>query len=171
MKILVHTEILPQHLQKQFDEDDVPLCASCIFGQAHKTPWSTKSKKSKQQVRYKTDDEPNAGTSTDQLVSSQPGLVAQASGRLTNLCVVGATIYIDHFTDWVYVHLMHSLSDKETLKSKQAYECKADSHSVYVKQYHSDNGRFGRNLCCEACTSQGQDINFCGVCAHHQNGI
>eukprot|EP00957_Ditylum_brightwellii_P173995 13247036-Ditylum_brightwellii.AAC.1 len=100
MKILVHTGIIPQCLQKLFDEDDVPLCTSCMFGQAHKKHWRTKSKKSKQQIYCNMDDEPGAGTSTDQLVSNQPGLVAQASGRLTNLCVVGTTIYIDHFTDW-----------------------------------------------------------------------
>eukprot|EP00957_Ditylum_brightwellii_P080845 6149658-Ditylum_brightwellii.AAC.1 len=62
---------------------------------------------------------PGDGTSTNQLVSGQPGLVPQISGQLTNKRITGATVYVDHATDLLYIHLMQSLSAEETLESKQ----------------------------------------------------
>eukprot|EP00957_Ditylum_brightwellii_P022844 1723792-Ditylum_brightwellii.AAC.1 len=37
--------------------------------------------------------------------------------------------------------------------------------------YHKDNGRFGEKAFRATCDEQGQDITFCGMRAHHQNGI
>jgi hypothetical protein len=36
--------------------------------------------------------------SMDQMVSAQPGLILQMAGFLTNLCVWGGTIFVDHFS-------------------------------------------------------------------------
>eukprot|EP00957_Ditylum_brightwellii_P154073 11725837-Ditylum_brightwellii.AAC.1 len=88
-----------------------------MFGQAHNKPWRTKSKSSKKKIWRDTDDAPGKGTSTDQLISHQPGLAPQVSGRLTRAGVVGATVIVDHFTNFVYIYLMHSLSGEETIAS------------------------------------------------------
>jgi hypothetical protein len=61
-----------------------PLCVVCLFGQAHKRPWRSKSKE-KHPIRKLTDDAPGKRSSLDQMVSAQPGLIPQMSGRLTNL--------------------------------------------------------------------------------------
>eukprot|EP00957_Ditylum_brightwellii_P140522 10706026-Ditylum_brightwellii.AAC.1 len=61
------------------------------------------------------------------------------------------------------------MSGKETLQSKHAYERVAAAHGVHVQRYHSDNGRFGEKSFRVACDEQGQEINFGGVGAHHQN--
>eukprot|EP00957_Ditylum_brightwellii_P141784 10802997-Ditylum_brightwellii.AAC.1 len=119
-----------------------------MFGQAHQKPWRTKGANSKGRICRETDDALGAGTSTDQLVSSQPGLVLQISRKLTNRRIVGATIFVDHFSDFIYVHLMTSLSREETLAAKRGYEHVANKHGVTV-----------------------QELMFCGVGAHHQNGI
>eukprot|EP00957_Ditylum_brightwellii_P139942 10663965-Ditylum_brightwellii.AAC.1 len=66
------------------------------------------------------------------LVSNQPGLVPQASGRLTAKQIVGGTIYASHFLDFVYVFLMHALSGEETLLSRQGYKREAASHGVKI---------------------------------------
>ena len=41
----------------------------------------------------------------------------------------------------------------------------------YVKHYHADNGWFSDNGFIDAITSKYQKITFCGVGAHHKNGI
>ncbi len=50
----------------------------------------------------------------DQLVLAQPGLVSQMSGFLTNLQIWGATVYVDNFSDYIYVALMRDLSLEES---------------------------------------------------------
>ena len=41
----------------------------------------------------------------------------------------------------------------------------------YVKHYHADNGRFADNGFIDDINTKDQKIIFCGVGAHHQNGI
>ena len=71
-----------------------PLCVACLFGQAHKRPWRSKSKQ-KHPIRKSTDNAPGKCVSMDQMVSAQPGLIPQMSGRLTNLQVNGVTVFVD----------------------------------------------------------------------------
>ena len=49
---------------------------------------------------------PGDGVSVDQIVSAQPGLIPQMSGFLTSKKLLGATTFVDHVSDYVYVHLM-----------------------------------------------------------------
>jgi hypothetical protein len=63
------------------------------------------------------------------------------------------------------------MTSEETLKSKLAFEKFALSHGVHIKHYHADNGRFKDNLFTKSIENKGQTISFCGVGAHHQNGI
>ena len=49
-----------------------PLCVACLFGQAHKRPWQSKSKQ-KHPIRTPTDNAPGKRASMDQMVSAQPG--------------------------------------------------------------------------------------------------
>eukprot|EP00957_Ditylum_brightwellii_P137912 10514443-Ditylum_brightwellii.AAC.1 len=152
MKILYRLGILPQRILKLFDENLVPLCGSCVFGTSHRKPW--RSKASSKSICCDKDNQPIVGTSTGQMISGQPGLVPQISGHLTNRRIQGATIYSDYYSDFIYVHLMESMSGKETLQSKCAYEKMAAAHGVHVKRYHSDNGRFGEESFRAACNEQ-----------------
>ena len=60
------------------------------------------------------------GVSVDQIVSAQTSLILYMSGFLTNQRLWGATTFIDHVSDYVYVHLMRDLSLPETLLAKSA---------------------------------------------------
>ena len=40
-----------------------------------------------------------------------------------------------------------------------------------VEKYHANNGRFYDNGFIDAVNGKDQNITFCGVGAHHQNGI
>jgi hypothetical protein len=53
-----------------------PLCVACLFGQAHKCQWQSKSKQKHPICKY-TYDAPGKQASMDQMVSAQPGLIPQ----------------------------------------------------------------------------------------------
>ena len=147
-----------------------PVCVACIFGTAHKKPWRTKSKKYNP-IRRPEDNAPGKRISTDQLVSAQPGLIPQMSGFLTNLRIVGATVFVDHYSNHVFVYLMKDLTLAETLLAKEACERFLNSVGVSAKAYHADNGRYADKEFVDNCRSQCQSITFCGIEGHHQNGI
>jgi hypothetical protein len=114
---------------------------------------------------------PGDGTSINQVISAQPGLIPQMSGYLTSACIWGATTFCDHVTDYVYVHLMKSFTLEETLLAKTAYEKLLAQAGHSAKHYHADNGRFSDNGFLKNVNNRDQKITFCGVGAHHQNGI
>jgi hypothetical protein len=147
-----------------------PICEACLFGQAHKHPLHSKSKQ-QHPICKPTDNAPEKQASMDHMVSAQPGLIPQTSGCLTNLRVMGATIFVDHFLDHVYVYLMKDLMLAETLMAKHAYEKYLALLGVESKAYHEDNGRFADKGFRDNCISSNQTITFCGVGSHYQNEI
>ena len=64
---LAQLGILPRRLAALRDKP--PVCVSCLFGQAHKCPWRTKSKQTNP-IRSKDQIHPGGCVSTDQIVSA-----------------------------------------------------------------------------------------------------
>ncbi len=126
-------------------QERFPICVVCFFGTAHKRPWRSKSKEI-HPIRNKSDNYPGAKASLDHLVSAQPGIIPQISGKPTGLQVNGATIFVDHNSDHVYVFLMRDLTPDETILAKHAYEWFLSSIGVTSKAYHADNGRFADGI-------------------------
>ncbi|KAL7550148.1 hypothetical protein ACHAWF_013389 [Thalassiosira exigua] len=122
-------------------------------------------------IRKETETEPGDGVSVDQIISSQPGLIPQMSGFLTSKRIWGCTTFVDHVSDYVYVHLMHEFTLEETLLAKAAWENVLLQAGRKVKHYHADNGRFADNGFVDACNNKDQTLTLCGVAAHYQNGI
>ena len=102
-------------------------------------------------------------------VSALPGIIPQMSGFLTNLRINGATVFVDHFSDHVYVYLMKNPTLEETLEAKAAYERFLQFIGVSAQAYRADNGRFADKGFIDACRSSQQLITFCAVGAHDQN--
>ena len=96
-----------------------PLCVACQFGQAHRHPWQTKGKKIRS-IKIPKQTKPSDGVLVDQIVSAQHCLIPQMSRFITNQRLWGATTFVDHVSDYVYVHLMRDLSLPETLLAKSA---------------------------------------------------
>ena len=142
----------------------------CQFGQAHRRPWRKEGKKSGS-IQRPEQTKLGDGVSVDHTVSAQPGLIPQMSGFLTNHRLWGATTFVDHVSDYVYVHLMRYLSLTKTLLAKSAMENVMAQAGRTVKHYHADNGLFSDNGFIDAVNGKDQKITFCGVGAHHQNGI
>ena len=80
--------------------------------------------------------------SVDQLISTVPGFVPTHRGKPTLKRYVGATVFVDHFADFTYVHLMTELNAESTVEAKQAFERLSRSYNVKIKHYHADNGLF-----------------------------
>ena len=93
----------------------------CQFGQAHRRPWQYKGKRSGS-IQRPEQTKPGDGVLIDQIVSVQPILIPHISGFLTNQRLWGATTFVDHVSDSVYVHLMRDLSLTETFLAKSAME-------------------------------------------------
>jgi hypothetical protein len=55
--------------------------------------------------------------------------------------------------------------------AKQAFEKFAAKHGVRILHYHCDNGQFADNTWKQSCKASRQQLTFCGVNAHFQNGI
>jgi hypothetical protein len=66
---------------------------------------------------------------------------------------------------------MLDLSAEETLKAKRAFEQFASEHGVKIQHYHCNNGRFSDNAFKQSCEQSRQQLTFCGMNAHFQNGI
>ena len=157
-------------LPKRFMKCTNMLCISCQFGKAHRRPWRTSSKPGGS-IRKWNQKKPGDGTSVDQIVSAQPGLVPQMAGELTSNRIWGATVFVDHVTDYVYCHLMTALTLEETLLAKKAYEKLLAQFGHKAKHYRADNGRFADKGFMESISEANQSIDFCAVGHHGQNGI
>ncbi len=89
---------------------------SCIFGTAHRKPWHSKGEHNS--IRKHDNNAPGKCVSINQMISAQPGLIPQMAGFPTNLRIWAATIFDDHYLDYVYVALMRSLTLDKTLLAK-----------------------------------------------------
>ena len=80
-------------------------------------------------------------------------------------------MFVDHASDFTYVHMHQHLTTDETIDVKHAFERLAEQHGVRILHYHCDNGRFADEAFVDDVRAAHQTITFCGVGAHHQNGI
>ena len=163
--------ILPKYFARL--QSRPPPCASCLFGQAHRRPWRSKSTKDgKQSILRKPEvKRPGQCVAVDQIVSAQPGLVPQDKGQLTRARIWGCTVFVDYAESLVNVILMKDLGKDATLAAKQEFEDRCATKGVKIEHYHADNGRFAEPAWKEDCKLKNQKLTFCGVGAHHQNAI
>ena len=136
---------------------------------AHKRPWRTKAGPSS--IRKDEQNFPGGCVSVDQIVSGQTGMVPQTSGFWTVERFVGATVFVDNYSSFSFVYMMRSLNSSEKMAAKHAFKRLAHSHGVKILNYRADNGRFADDVFVKDCEAQHQGLTFCGVGAHHQNGI
>ena len=115
-------------------------CPSCAYGKAHRLPWCRNGIRNLKKIRQAT--APGQVVSVDQIVSPTLGFVPIHCGLPTKQRYIGVTVFIDHFSDFTYIHLMTVMNVKSTIEAKEAYDRLALSHSVTNLHYHADNGLF-----------------------------
>jgi hypothetical protein len=146
-----------------------PKCAGCLFGAMTKIPWHGKETKASHEVFIAT--KPGECISVDQMVSTEVGFFAQMKGKLTKRRFRCAMIFVDHCSRLRFIHLQVDDSSAETLAAKRAFETFAAEHGVRIQHYHCDNSCFYNNAFKQACHNARQQLTFCSVNAHFQNGI
>ena len=57
------------------------------------------------------------------------------------------------------------------MEGKYAYERFAHHHGVKIKHYRGNNMRYNETDFIDSCKQTNQKFNYCGVGAHHQNGL
>jgi hypothetical protein len=145
-----------------------PKCAACMFGKATRRAWRLRSPANKLTTPPAT--APGAVVAIDQMVSATPGLIAQMRGFLTTERYKVTTVFVDHFSGLLFVHMQRSTGAAETVEAKKAFKRHAKAHGVTVRHYHADNGIFAEMEFVRAVEATGQSISYCAVNAHHQNG-
>ena len=78
-----------------------PKCPSCLYGKAHQKPWRTY----KIDPKIKPSTIPGAVVSIDQLESPLPGFMSIAKGQPTIQKYQSALVFVDHASDFTYVHM------------------------------------------------------------------
>ncbi len=140
---------------------------ACLYGKATCRPWRTKAMAT---GGLKRATYPGHCVAIDQSESLVPGLVAQLKGIPTKKRYTCATVFVDLYSDFSYVHYQYTTNAQDTLEAKHAFERFAKSHGVQVHNYLADNGRFAEHAWKKDANSLGQSIRFAGVNAHFQNG-
>jgi hypothetical protein len=165
LKLLAKNGEIPRRLAKI----PPPKCTGCLFGAMTKLPWHGKESKSSHKVFTAT--KPGENISVDHMISTQVGFFAQLKGKLTSKRYRAASIFVDQFSCLRYVHLMQDLLSDKPIKAKEAFKQFAAKHGITIKHYYCNNGQFADNAFQQACQQNKQQLTFCGVNAHVQNGI
>ena len=111
-----------------------------FFCMSNRRPWRYKG--TPETILKYTETETGDCVSIYQLVSAQPGLIPQISAYLKNMRIWGATVFVDHISDFNHVALMRDITLDETLLSKTSFESLANDGGVTIKSHRADNGRF-----------------------------
>jgi hypothetical protein len=146
-----------------------PKCAGCLFSVMTKLPWQGKETRANHEVFVVT--KPGECILVNQMTSTEVGFFAQLKGKLTKKHYKCATVFVNHFSRLQFVHLQLDNKSDETLAAKLVIKQYAAEHGVKNPHYYCDNRQFHNHAFQQACHEARQQLTFCGVNAHFQNGI
>ena len=160
--------LLPKELSKVRPEE-YPVCACCQFAKQKKTsiPGPTETSPS----IGSSADKPGDVVSVDMIHSPIGGIIPVSKGKTIQDKYQIACVFVDQCTKLVYITYQLGTGAAETVESKHKFEQWAATHGVKIKHYRADNGAFNTRVFKESVASARQTIDFCGVNAHHQNGV
>ena len=141
-------------------------CAACQAGKQIKKPASRKGKIIGDTVR-----KPGDLIHMDQAQSSTPGRPLTYSGKNSKQKIFYVTVFVDSISKKVFVEFHNSTGAKEAIAAKHNMERDAYKSGVKIKSFRADNGIFKSEEFRLELKNNAQDITYCGVGAHHQNGI
>jgi hypothetical protein len=153
--MLAKCSYLPKILLKL--QDKLPLCVACQFGTVHQRPWRTKGKKSGS-IQKLDQTKLGDGVSVDQSISAQTSLIPQMAGFLTSKQIWGCTTFVDHISNYIYVHLMKDFTIMKTLLAKLAFKKLCAKANCSIRHYQDDNGQFSDKEFLAPCNNLNQTI-------------
>ena len=153
-------------LPAKFKSIDPPTCITCILGKQHKLSRSRDNK-----ISGKSITQPGDLIHMDQCIVTTPGRPMTLSGKNNRDKITCFTIYVDQVSHRIHIHFQSSTDAKQTLQGKHRLEKYGHKFNVNLKHFRADNGVFKSKDIMFDIEKQNQDISFCGVNAHHQNGV
>ena len=152
-----------------------PVCPGCQLAKQHRrSPGSvTHAHKPNQEMAIKKEDlKPGDCISMDQFISAVPGRLPHTFGKESSKDrYSGGTIMVDHASGYIHCECQVSLRTGSTIQTKNTFQKFAAAVGVILKHFRADNAPFGSKEFLEDLELNGQDIDFSGVGAHHQNGV
>ncbi len=108
----------------------------------------------------------------DQLESTQPSLIPTYQGSPTTSFHSTGTLFVDHASRLLFFAPHISTGAEEAVPAKHQFELFATGFRHIIQKYHAiNNGIFASKLFRAFCAQHHQQHSYCGVNAHHQNGI
>jgi hypothetical protein len=149
------------------------MCASCAYGKATRRPWRTKGAQG-QTTKLVPIWRSGDCVLVNQMESPTPGFVGQIKCWLTAKRYPAATVFVDHYSQLTFAYMQFSTGAEETVNAKMAFEAFAAQFSMMVRHYHANNSQFAEITMWVKAVNKHQPqqtMSFCGIGAHHQNGI
>ena len=122
LKQMAEQGIIP----RKFAKVPPPKCPSCLYGKAHWKPWQTH----KIDPKIKSSTVPGAVVSIDKLKSPVLGFMPIAKGQPNVHKYRGGSVFVDHASNFTYVHMRYHLTTDKMIDAKHAFECLAEQHGV-----------------------------------------
>ena len=148
-----------------------PKCVGCLFGAMTKIPWRGTETKASHEVFVAT--KPWVCVSVNQMTSTELGFLRNSKENSPRNAII-VLRSLSTTTDYSHLQYLHPQVDDSSIEfvaAKCAFETFAVQYSIKIQHYHCNNGRFSDSAFKQACHDACQQLTFCGVNAHFQNGI
>jgi len=139
------------------------LCSACLYGSLKK--WSHSSATGALINNIKA---PGDFVSVDQMISGTGSHIPFQVGCPSHWQYHNCTLWVNHYSKYLFGHLQETAMIKEMLLSKEAFETFATCYNVQV---HHIRSVFASTDFAKHIKAHGQCHSICGVSAHWQNGL
>jgi len=143
-----------------------PVCAACQAGKAHRKPHAGHTNSIAAPCTF-----PGQAVSADQLEAGSPGKIPTTKGLPTTRRYRYCNLWIDHFSRFVFPTFHETKAASELVASKREFQNFAARYNIKIKKIRADNGVYAAGQFQVSCEEDGQDLTFCAVGGHWQNGV
>ena len=107
-------------IQRELANIPPPVCLHFAYGKAHQKLWRYRRAKDRHCIEQACF--PRQVVIIDLLVYATDDLVSTYEGIPTNKCYRGTTIFVDHFSNFTYTHLMTKVNTDAMVETKLAFK-------------------------------------------------